>query len=71
MTPKQLFNEIVKDPSLRNKLDLSKEEVDDLNLNSPSNKDHIAVLRTILYGLDNKTPDQSIYKSIRKHFGIN
>lgn len=71
MMPKELFKEILEDPVLKEKLGLSETDIKNLEIDSRVNKDHLVILKIILFSQKNQTPKTSTYTSIKNHFGIN
>ena len=71
MKIKELFNAILSDPELKKKIDLSDKKIENIEISSSPDIDHIQILKTILYDQKNGQPDSTIYKKIRKYFGIN
>ena len=71
MMPKELFKEILEDPTLKEKVGLSDADIKNLEIDSRTENDYLMVLKIILYSQKNQTPKTSTYTSIKNHFGIN
>lgn len=71
MEVNELFQNIIRDQSLQENAGLKEEEIENLTITTKIEDDYIHVLKTIIYGLKNERPNQTIYNSIKQHFGIN
>ncbi|MGF1668978.1 MAG: hypothetical protein ACFCU6_00915 [Balneolaceae bacterium] len=71
MMPKELFKEILEDPTLKEKIGLSDADIENIEIDSIANNDYLKVLKIILFSQKNQTPKTSTYTSIKNHFGIN
>ena len=71
MMPKELFKEILEDPTLKEKVGLSDADIKNLEIDSRTENDYLMILKIILYSQRNQTPKTSTYTSIKNHFGIN
>jgi len=69
--PKELFKEILEDPTLKEKVGLSDADIKNLEIDSRTENDYLMILKIILYSQRNQTPKTSTYTSIKNHFGIN
>jgi len=65
MTTNEIFKEVLKDPILINKYGFSKDQLEKLGMFENS-KTIIEIIKIIIQGNENRIPDQSIYKQIKK-----
>jgi hypothetical protein len=70
MNAKQIFEEMLKDPILNQKYELSESRINGMSLHGPSGSEIVEVIKFVVNGIENDTPDSSIYSQIAAHFHI-
>lgn len=70
MNAKQIFDEMLKDPMLVEKYGLNETRIKELSLHGPAGSEIIEMIKFIVNGIENNTPDASIYSQITAHFHI-
>lgn len=70
MTANDLFKHLLKDPMLKKRYGLTDELLDQTQLHSTSDSDIVEIIKLIVLGVENGTPDRSIYSQIKTHFNL-
>lgn len=70
MTAKELFKGILSDKELMKKYNYDEKKIEYLELHLESNLDLVNVLKIIISGKENGTPQSSIYTQIKNYFKI-
>lgn len=70
MDPKEIFNEILKSPEMKELLGVPENEDIKESFDSPSGSLEIAVVRNIIEGQIRHTSDDAIFKNLKKLFDL-
>jgi hypothetical protein len=70
MTAKQIFEELLQDPLLETKYQLSKEKIAQMSLHQDSSTEIVEVLKLVVNGVENDIPKLSVNSQIKTRFKI-
>jgi hypothetical protein len=70
MTSAELFKEMLQDPILQEKYELSKERLTKMGLHEASGPDIIEMVKLVITSIENDMPDRSVNSQVQKHFKI-
>jgi hypothetical protein len=70
MDGKEIFNEILKSRKMKELLGVPESEEINENYDSPSKRDEIAVVQSIIQGQIQHSSDDAIFKNLRKLFDL-
>jgi len=70
MTAKQIFEVMLEDPLLREKYGLTTENLKKMNLHQDSKEGIIELIKLVVNGVENGTPDRTINSQIKTHFNL-
>lgn len=70
MDGKEIFNEILKSRKMKELLGVPESEEINEDYESPSSRDEIAVIQSIIQGQIHHSSDDAIFKNLRKLFDL-
>jgi len=70
MDGKEIFNEILKSRKMKELLGVPESEEINENYDTPSKRDEIAVVQSIIQGQIQHSSDDAIFKNLRKLFDL-
>jgi hypothetical protein len=70
MTQNELLKEVLKDPQLRSKYGIPKEELENASFDSVSEFKIIEVIKAIIRIKGQSIPDNNVYRSVKTLFSI-
>ena len=70
MTADEIFRVMLENPVLKEKYGLTNAELAGLSLSTPSEHHIIEVIKMVVIGIENETPEASVNSQIRTYFNI-
>ena len=70
MTAPEIFKELLKDPLLIDKYQLTVEKLQKTSLHEPSSSDILELLKLVVNGIENNLPERSVNSQVKTRFKI-
>lgn len=70
MDGKEIFNEILKSPKMKTLLGVSESEEINESYDAPSQRNEIAIVRSIIEGQIKHSSDDAVFKNLRKLYDL-
>lgn len=70
MDGKEIFNEILKSPKMKELLEVPESEEINEDYDSPSSRNEISVIKSIIQGQIQHSSEDAIFKNLRKLFDL-
>ncbi len=70
MTANELFKAILKDSLFQEKYNLSEEKLKNMVLHEESSSDIVEIIKLVIQGIENRTPERSINSQVKNYFKI-